>query len=114
MTWHCQVITAYGLTGRIMLLGPLNISSLWREEAPFRERSGGGLAAIGLIIGKDFTCFRARRRPLTQFSYTDTDLDPYNAERGFWWVSDEPCFQVFRNHSLITAIESSLTSCGCS
>jgi hypothetical protein len=26
---------------------------------------------------------------LTRFSYTDTDLDPYNAKRGFWWVSNE-------------------------
>ena len=26
----------------------------------------------------------------TRFSYTDTDLDPYNADRGFWWVSGDP------------------------
>ena len=35
---------------------------------------------------------------LTQFSYTDTDLDPYNAERGFWWVSDEPFSQVCKDY----------------
>ena len=31
---------------------------------------------------------------LTRFSYTDTDLDPYNAERGFWWVSDDVLFRI--------------------
>ena len=100
MTCHCQVIIACGLTEHITLLSPLSISSLWREGAPFRERSGGGLAAIGLTTGKNLTHSRACGNLLTKFSYTDTDLDPYNAERGFWWVSNEHTFQVFRDHSL--------------
>ena len=53
MTCHSQGITAYGLTGRITPLSPLSISSLWREGVPFRERSGGGLAVIGLTTGKN-------------------------------------------------------------
>jgi len=101
MTCHCQAITAYGLTGRTTLPSPLSISSLLREGAPSRERSGGGLAVTGLTIGKNFTRSTPVVNPLTQFSYTDTDLDPYNAERGFWWVSGEPFFRVSRDHSFI-------------
>ena len=48
---------------------------------------------------------------LTRSSYTDTDLDPYNAERGFWWVSGESFFRVCANCLLI--LKYSLTSCGC-
>lgn len=54
VTCYCQVIIAYGLTGRTTPLGLSSISSLWPEGAPFRERSGGGPAAIGPIIGKKF------------------------------------------------------------
>lgn len=40
---------------------------------------------------------------LTQSRYTDTELDPYNAERGFWWVSDLfQFFERFRPQSLVT------------
>ena len=55
MTCHRQGITAYGLTVRITLLNPLSISSLLREGVPFREQFGGGLAAIGLTTGEDFS-----------------------------------------------------------
>jgi hypothetical protein len=36
-----------------MLPSPSSIFSLWRVEALFKERSGGGLEAIGLTIGKN-------------------------------------------------------------
>lgn len=98
MTCNCQVITAYGLTGPIMPPSPSSTSSQWPEEAQSKEQSGGGLEVTGLIIGNHFKQRTVRKTSLTKFSYTDTDLDPYNAERGFWWVSDharisfsEPC-----------------------
>ena len=64
MTCHRQVITAYGLTGRIMLLGLLSTSLLWLVAAPSRERSGGGLGVIGLITGKNTTRLRVRHNLL--------------------------------------------------
>jgi hypothetical protein len=94
-----------------MLLGLLNIFLLWQEEAPFRERSGGGLAAIGLTIGKNSVPSRACRKPLTQFSYTDTDLDPYNAERGFWWVSGGFLLPSFPGSSIHNDRLPNLVSC---
>ena len=97
MTCHRQATTAYGLTGRITLLSPSSISSLSLVEAPFRVQSGGGLEAIGLTIGKDPKIPVSVATSLTKFRYTDTDLDPYNAERGFWWVSGRlsPIFFFF-------------------
>jgi hypothetical protein len=40
---------------------------------------------------------------LTNFSYTDTDLDPYNAERGFWWVSGN-ISAGFRVYSFLSTV----------
>lgn len=56
-----QGIIAYGLIVRITPLSPLSISSLSPEGVPFREQFGGGLAAIGLTIGKYLLNLCARR-----------------------------------------------------
>ena len=70
---------------------------LWLAVAPFKGRSGGGLAAIGLTTGKDSIHPRVRRNLLNPTRYADTDLDPYNAERGFWWVSGGLFFRIRRD-----------------
>lgn len=53
ITRNRQGIIVYGLTVRITLPSPLSIFSLSQEGVPFRELFGGGLAAIGLTIGKN-------------------------------------------------------------
>lgn len=70
-----------------MLPSSSSTSSLSPVEVPFKGRSGGGLEAIGLTIGMNPQIPVPAVRSLTQFRYTDTDLDPYNADHGFWWVS---------------------------
>jgi len=46
--------------------------------------------------------------------YTDTDLDPYNAERGFWWVSSANLSSRPSTHIMAHFQKHSPTSCGCS
>ena len=102
MTW--QVTTVYGLTGRTTPLSPFSMFSLWLAEAPFKERSGGGLEVIGLTIGENPKIPVSAATFLTKFSYTDTDLDPYNAERGFWWVSAPPPPTTFFSGFCLTPV----------
>jgi hypothetical protein len=53
-----------------------------------REQFGGGHEDTGPITGiTDSLSLNFRLLTSWYSRFTDTDLDPYNAERGFWYVS---------------------------